>query len=70
MSIDRLIEQVEEGLQRGHYRDPVSGGRLVRNLLLAFRQAREPRRPSEKPAFEDLRRRRDVQVLRNIVVGA
>ena len=68
MPID-LAQQIDQGLQRGHYRDPVSGGRLVRNLLLAFRQAREPRQSSEKPAFEDLRRR-DVQVLRNIVVEA
>lgn len=59
MTIERLIQQVDQGLRRGHYRDPVSGGRRVRDLLLAFRQSREPQAASEKPPFEDPRRRRD-----------
>jgi len=64
---ERLAKQIDQGLRRGHFRDPVSGGRLVRELLMEFRRLLGPRPVSEKPAFENLRRR-DVRVLRNIVV--
>jgi hypothetical protein len=54
---ERLAKQVDQGLRRGHYRDPVSGSRLVRELLIAFPALRQQRPVSEKPRFEDLRRR-------------
>ena len=59
--VERLVQQLDQGLRRGHFRDAVSGGRLVRELVLAYRQAMEPRPPSRKPAFEDVMRRRGVR---------
>lgn len=55
---ERLAKQIDQGLRRGHFRDPVSGGRLVRELLMEFNRMLEPPEVrGDKPAFEDLRRR-------------
>lgn len=59
----RLAQQIDQGLRRGHYRDPVSGGRLVRNLLIELDRLLEPPEVrGEKPPLEDPRRRRAAAI--------